>query len=105
MVLGYEACDIDDIRATTRAGAGGAARRRPAAPYPPAAGAEGDTFIPFDGGAQEGERLPDRLSGLLPEKQRRFVLLSGDEVVWLVGRRIDDRLTDGECFAYRKEII
>ena len=27
----------------------------------------------------------------LPEKQRQFVLLSGDEIVWLVGRRIDDR--------------
>ena len=25
------------------------------------------------------------------EKQRQFVLLSGDEIVWLVGRRIDDR--------------
>ena len=23
------------------------------------------------------------------EKQRQFVLLSGDEIVWLVGRRID----------------
>ena len=28
---------------------------------------------------------------LLPEKARQFVLLSGDEIVWLVGRRIDDR--------------
>lgn len=27
----------------------------------------------------------------LPEKQRQFVLLSGEEIVWLVGRRIDDR--------------
>ncbi|EKC67609.1 ATP-binding PP-loop protein, partial [human gut metagenome] len=27
----------------------------------------------------------------LPEKARQFVLLSGDEIVWLVGRRIDDR--------------
>ena len=27
----------------------------------------------------------------LPEKQRQFVLLSGDDIVWLVGRRIDDR--------------
>lgn len=32
----------------------------------------------------------------LPEKARQFVLLSGDEIVWLIGRRIDDRyrLTD-----------
>ncbi len=48
------------------------------------------------GGAQEGERyLIDRKVSL-PEKQRQFVLLSGGEIVWLVGRRIDDRyrLTD-----------
>ena len=25
------------------------------------------------------------------EKKRQFVLLSGDEIVWLVGRRTDDR--------------
>ncbi len=27
----------------------------------------------------------------LPEKQRQFVLLSGDDIVWVIGRRIDDR--------------
>ena len=27
----------------------------------------------------------------MAEKQRQFVLLSGGEIVWLVGRRIDDR--------------
>ena len=45
----------------------------------------------------------------LPEKQRQFVLVSGDEIVWLVGRRIDDRyrLTDRTENVLRitKEII
>ena len=27
----------------------------------------------------------------LMEKQRQFVLLSGEDIVWVVGRRIDDR--------------
>jgi tRNA(Ile)-lysidine synthase len=27
----------------------------------------------------------------LVEKRRQFVLVSGDDVVWVVGRRIDDR--------------
>jgi tRNA(Ile)-lysidine synthase len=27
----------------------------------------------------------------LPHKQRQFVLLSGEDIVWVVGRRIDDR--------------
>ena len=42
-------------------------------------------------------------------KQRQFVLVSGDEIVWLVGRRIDDRyrLTDGTENVLRitKEIV
>ena len=27
----------------------------------------------------------------MAEKGRQFVLLSGDDIVWVVGRRIDDR--------------
>jgi tRNA(Ile)-lysidine synthase len=27
----------------------------------------------------------------MAEKERQFVLLSGEDIVWVVGRRIDDR--------------
>jgi tRNA(Ile)-lysidine synthase len=27
----------------------------------------------------------------IAEKKRQFVLLSGDDIVWVVGRRLDDR--------------
>ena len=27
----------------------------------------------------------------MAEKSRQFVLLSGDDIVWVVGRRLDDR--------------
>ncbi len=53
---------------------------------------EGDWFIPF--GMTGRKKISDFLIDAkvpLPEKQRQFVLLSGDEIVWLVGRRIDDR--------------
>ena len=71
---------------------------------------EGDTFIPFgmEGRKKVSDYLIDRKVSL-PEKQRQFVLLSGDEIVWLVGRRIDDRyrLTDRTENVLRitKEII
>lgn len=58
---------------------------------------EGDSFVPFgmEGHKKVSDYLIDRKVSL-PEKGRQFVLLSGDEIVWLVGRRIDDRyrLTD-----------
>ena len=53
---------------------------------------EGDRFIPF--GLTGSKKVSDYLIDhkiSIPEKQRQFVLLSGDEIVWLVGRRIDDR--------------
>ena len=53
---------------------------------------EGDWFIPF--GMTGRKKVSDFLIDAkvpLPEKQRQFVLLSGDDIVWLVGRRIDDR--------------
>ncbi len=53
---------------------------------------EGDWFIPF--GMTGRKKVSDLLIDekvSLPEKERQFVLLSGDEIVWVVGRRIDDR--------------
>lgn len=57
----------------------------------------GDWFIPFGmtGRKKVGDFLTDCKTSAI-EKQRQFVLLSGDDIVWVVGRRIDDRyrLTD-----------
>jgi len=58
---------------------------------------EGDWFVPF--GMTGRKKVSDFLIDAKvsrAEKERQFVLLSGDDIVWLVGRRIDDRyrLTD-----------
>ena len=111
MVLYFEACDIDDIRAydvPEQVALLDADLLR----YPLRLRRcrEGDTFIPFgmEGRKKVSDYLIDRKVSL-PEKQRQFVLLSGDEIVWLVGRRIDDRyrLTDRTENVLRitKEII
>lgn len=53
---------------------------------------EGDWFVPF--GMSGRKKVSDFLiDAKVPaaEKQRQFVLLSGNDIVWLVGRRIDDR--------------
>ena len=53
---------------------------------------EGDWFVPF--GMTGRKKVSDYLIDAkvsMAEKQRQFVLLSGDDIVWLVGRRIDDR--------------
>ena len=52
---------------------------------------EGDTFIPI--GMSGHKKVSDYLIDAkisLPEKQRQFVLLSGDKIVWLVGRRLSE---------------
>jgi len=71
---------------------------------------EGDTFVPL--GMEGHKKVSDFLVDgkvSLPEKQRQFVLLSDDRIVWLVGRRIDDRyrLTDRTEHVLRitKEIL
>lgn len=53
---------------------------------------EGDWFIPF--GMTGRKKVSDFLIDCkvsMPEKQRQFVMVSGEEIVWVVGRRIDDR--------------
>lgn len=53
---------------------------------------EGDAFVPF--GLTASKKVSDFLINekvSLPEKKRQFVLLNGEEIVWVVGRRIDDR--------------
>lgn len=71
---------------------------------------EGDRFVPF--GMSGSKKLSDFLTDekvSAVEKERQFVLLSGDEIVWVVGRRIDDRyrLTDSteEVLRITKETI
>lgn len=53
---------------------------------------DGDSFIPFGmiGRKKVSDYLTDRKVSVI-EKNRQFVLLSGDDIVWVVGRRIDDR--------------
>ena len=53
---------------------------------------EGDAFVPI--GMEGHKKVSDFLIDAkvsVPEKQRQFVLTSQGEIVWLVGRRLDDR--------------
>lgn len=53
---------------------------------------EGDWFIPF--GMSGRKKLSDYLIDKkvsVAEKSRQFVLVSGDDIVWVIGRRLDDR--------------
>jgi tRNA(Ile)-lysidine synthase len=53
---------------------------------------EGDWFIPF--GMSGRKKLSDYLIDKkvsMAQKNRQFVLQSGDDIVWVVGRRLDDR--------------
>lgn len=53
---------------------------------------DGDSFIPFGmaGRKKVGDYLTDRKVPLV-ERNRQFVLLSGEDIVWVVGQRIDER--------------
>lgn len=71
---------------------------------------EGDRFVPF--GMSGSKKVSDFLTDCkvsAVEKERQFVLLSGDDIVWVVGRRIDDRfrLTDNtdEVLRITKETV
>ena len=71
---------------------------------------EGDRFVPFGmGGSKKVSDLLTDEKVPAVEKDRQFVLLSGGEIVWVVGRRIDDRyrLTDDtdEVLRITHEII
>ena len=53
---------------------------------------DGDWFIPF--GMSGRKKLSDYLIDKkvsMAQKNRQFVLQSGDDIVWVVGRRLDDR--------------
>ncbi len=57
---------------------------------------EGDTFVPFGmaGRKKVGDYLTDQKVPIV-ERKRQFVLVSGEEIVWVVGRRTDDRFRIG----------
>ena len=57
---------------------------------------EGDTFIPFGmaGRKKVGDYLTDQKVPIV-ERKRQFVLLSGEDIVWVVGRRTDERYRVG----------
>ena len=57
---------------------------------------EGDTFIPFGmaGRKKVGDYLTDQKVPIV-ERKRQFVLVSGEDIVWVVGRRTDDRFRVG----------
>ncbi len=53
---------------------------------------DGDSFVPL--GMSGRKKVSDLLIDLkvsVPEKNRQFVLTSGEDIVWVVGRRLDDR--------------
>ncbi|MBR6656356.1 MAG: tRNA lysidine(34) synthetase TilS [Alistipes sp.] len=57
---------------------------------------EGDSFIPFGmaGRKKVGDYLTDQKVPIV-ERKRQFVLLSGEDIVWIVGRRTDERFRVG----------
>ncbi|MCC8019414.1 MAG: tRNA lysidine(34) synthetase TilS [Rikenellaceae bacterium] len=71
---------------------------------------EGDSFVPLGmtGRKKVSDYLIDRKVPMA-EKNRQFVVLSGEDIVWLAGRRIDDRyrITDSteNILQIVKEII
>ena len=65
---------------------------------------EGDSFVPL--GMRGHKKVSDFLvdeKAALPDKERQLVVVSGGEIAWLVGRRIDDRykITDATTHILR----
>ncbi len=57
---------------------------------------EGDSFIPL--GMSGRKKISDFLIDekvSMPEKERQFVLVSGSEIVWVIGRRISEKFKIG----------
>lgn len=92
-VLFYEYCDIDFIE-TLDMGDNVALLDADKLQFPLKVRRwrEGDWFIPLgmSGRKKLSDYLIDKKVSLV-EKNRQFVLLSGDDIVWVVGRRLDDR--------------
>jgi tRNA(Ile)-lysidine synthase len=57
---------------------------------------EGDTFVPFGmaGHKKVGDYLTNQKVSAV-ERKRQFVLVSGEDIVWIVGRRTDERFRVG----------
>ncbi len=71
---------------------------------------EGDSFVPL--GMEGHQKVSDLLINekvSMAEKSRQFVMLSGRNIAWVIGRRIDERFKiDSECenvLKITKEII
>lgn len=92
-VLHYEYCDIDMIDSvTTPDNVALVDANKLRFPLTLRRWQQGDWFVPF--GMSGRKKVSDFLIDAkvsMAEKSRQFVLLSGDDVVWLVGRRADDR--------------
>lgn len=92
-VLHYEYCDIDMIDSvTTPDNVALVDADKLRFPLTLRRWQQGDWFVPF--GMSGRKKVSDFLIDAkvsMAEKSRQFVLLSGDDVVWVVGRRADDR--------------
>ena len=92
-VLFYEYCDIDFIE-TLDMGDNVALLDADKLQFPLKVRRwrEGDWFIPLgmSGRKKLSDYLIDKKVSLV-EKSHQFVLLSGDDIVWVIGRRLDDR--------------
>ena len=69
---------------------------------------EGDWFIPFGmkGRKKVSDYFTDRKYNL-KEKENAWLLFSGDEIVWIVGERSDDRykITEGSVDVFIAEVM